>query len=328
MAEWKRDVLGEGFESLTLDLGEDTEGPLVATLVRSLPRRRSWWRNLIELPQQFDGVDVCYVHGWSDYFFQKDLARFWTERGARFFALDLRKYGRSYRDGQTHGYVEDLAEYDVEISRAVELIREDGRKLVLMGHSTGGLVLSLWASRNPDAADALLLNSPWLDFQITGASKRVFSTLVDLTARINPKDTAPQLDFGFYSRAQREVLKERMPETNLEWRPERSMPIRAGWLHAIMEGQERVQEGLSLNIPVGVLLSLRSVNPMRWSDELTSADTVLTVDDVAEAALKLGKTVTIERIDGALHDVFLSAPEPTAEAYARMERWVAGFVTP
>ena len=42
-------------------------------------------------------VDVLYVHGWSDYFFQKRLARFWTDQGARFYALDLRKYGRSLR---------------------------------------------------------------------------------------------------------------------------------------------------------------------------------------------------------------------------------------
>ena len=59
---------------------------------------------------------MLYVHGWSDYFFQKRLARFWTSRGARFFALDLRKYGRSLHEGQTPGYITDLATYDEDIS--------------------------------------------------------------------------------------------------------------------------------------------------------------------------------------------------------------------
>ena len=34
-----------------------------------------------------EDVDVLYVHGWSDYFFQRRLARVFTSRGARFFLL-------------------------------------------------------------------------------------------------------------------------------------------------------------------------------------------------------------------------------------------------
>jgi hypothetical protein len=66
--------------------------------------------------------------------------------------------------------------------------------------------------------------------------------------------------------------------------------------------------------------------PTRWSDELTRADSVLVVDDIARAALKLGPSVTVERIDGALHDVFLSRREAREDAYARLERWVTGWV--
>ncbi|MBO9625314.1 MAG: alpha/beta hydrolase, partial [Microbacterium sp.] len=112
MADWIPDVLGEEFEQLTLDLGEDDEGPVVATLVRALPRPIGWWDRLLGRTRPLDDVDVLYVHGWSDYFFQKRLARFWTARGARFFALDLRKYGRSLRTGQTPGFITDLATYD------------------------------------------------------------------------------------------------------------------------------------------------------------------------------------------------------------------------
>jgi alpha-beta hydrolase superfamily lysophospholipase len=36
--------------------------------------------------------------------------------------------------------------------------------------------------------------------------------------------------------------------------------------------------------------------------------------------------VTVERIDGALHDVFLSRHEAREDAYARLDRWVRGFV--
>ena len=157
-AEWVPDVLGKPFEQLTLDLGvEDEAGPLVATLVRSIPNP------LQALFGTLRDVDVLYVHGWSDYFFQTELAGFWTSRGARFHALDLRRYGRSLRDGQTPGYIDALEDYDLDIDAALaamghgahdgdEGTRRRRRRLVLLGHSTGGLTLTLWASRHPRRA--------------------------------------------------------------------------------------------------------------------------------------------------------------------------------
>lgn len=331
MTDWTPDVLGDEFEQLTLDLGADDQGPVVATLVRALPAELGWWDRVRRRAPQLDGVDVLYVHGWSDYFFQKRLARFWTSRGARFFALDLRKYGRSLREGQTPGYVADLATYDEDIAAALtEMGRGEGggesdRRLVLLGHSTGGLTLSLWASRHPGVADAVILNSPWLEFQFAPA-RAAIAPMVELQARIRPLEAAPQVDLGFYTRAQQEVADPDDPmEVNPLWRPVQTMAVYAGWLHAILSGHKTVAGGLSITAPVCVLLSARFVPPTRWSEELTSADSVLVVDDIARAALRLGSTVTVERIDGALHDVFLSRHEAREDAYRRLDRWVTGW---
>ncbi|WP_029260907.1 MULTISPECIES: alpha/beta hydrolase [unclassified Microbacterium] len=331
MTEWIRDVLGDEFQQLTLDLGTDEQGPVVATLVRALPAEPDLWNRIRGRWPLLDGVDVLYVHGWSDYFFQKRLARFWTSRGARFFALDLRKYGRSLRDGQTPGYVADLATYDEDIGAALEAMGrgqggiESSRRLVLLGHSTGGLVLSLWASRHPGAADAVILNSPWLEFQFAPA-RAAIAPMVELQARIRPMEAAPQVDLGFYTRAQLEVADPDDPmEVNPLWRPAQTMAVYAGWLHAILSGHKAVAAGLGITAPVCVLLSARFVPPTRWSEELTSADSVLVVDDIARAALRLGASVTVERIDGALHDVFLSRHDAREDAYRRLERWVTGW---
>ncbi|WP_309102901.1 alpha/beta hydrolase [Microbacterium sp.] len=331
MAEWIPDVLGDEFEQLTLDLGDDTEGPVVATLIRALPAEVTWWERLQGQRRPLDDVDVLYVHGWSDYFFQKRLARFWTARGARFHALDLRKYGRSLRDGQTPGYIADLATYDEDIDAALEAMgrgigrRDTPRKLVLLGHSTGGLTLSLWASRHEEAVDAVILNSPWLEFQVAPARVAI-APMVELQARLRPLDVAPQVDLGFYTRAQQEVADPDDPMVvNPLWRPAQTMPVHAGWFHAILSGHRAVAAGLAIDTPICVLLSARTVPPTRWSDDLTSADSVLVVDDIARAALRLGSSVTVERIDGALHDVFLSRREAREEAYHRLDRWVGGW---
>ncbi|QYM63669.1 alpha/beta hydrolase [Microbacterium sp. Se5.02b] len=331
MADWIPDVLGDEFEQLTLDLGADEQGPVMATLVRALPVEPGWWEHVRGRGPLLEGVDVLYVHGWSDYFFQKRLARFWTSRGARFYALDLRKYGRSLREWQTPGYVADLATYDEDIAAALEAMGRAGgeslqtRRLVLLGHSTGGLTLSLWASRHPDAVDAVILNSPWLEFQFAPA-RAAIAPMVELQARIRPLEAAPQVDLGFYSRAQQEVADPDDPmEVNPLWRPVQTMAVYAGWLHAILSGHKTVAAGLSISAPVCVLLSARFVPPTRWSDDITSADSVLVVDDIARAALRLGPSVTVERIDGALHDVFLSRHEAREDAYRRLERWVTGW---
>lgn len=397
MNDWRPDILGEGFECLDLDLGiddspatapenGDDSAPLVATLVRALPRRVGLWDRLLDRRRPLEGVDVLYVHGWSDYFFQRHLAHFWTDRGARFYALDLRRYGRSLREGQLQGYVENLGDYDAEIALALAAM---GRRvasaadappvgaaregspavgspavrptdagqagpgntgagntgqsarapgpahahdpstspLILFGHSTGGLVLSLWADRNRGAADAVILNSPWLELQVSAPLRRALQHVVNLRSRFNPHDLAlPQLDLGFYKQAQRMVADpEEQALVNADWRPEHTLPVRSGWLHAILNGHGRIADGLDVGAPVCTLLSARSHFGLAWRDEMLSADTVIEVEGTARAALRLGSSVTVERIDGALHDVFLSETHARADAYARLDRWVTGW---
>ena len=173
--------------------------------------------------------------------------------------------------------------------------------------------------------DAVVLNAPWLEFQL-GAARAAITPVVELQARLRPMEAAPQVDLGFYTRAQREVADPDDPvEVNPLWRPEQAMTVHAAWLRAVLAGHAAVSRGLNIEAPICVLLSARSALPTRWSDELTSADSVLVVDDIARAALKLGRSVTVERIDGALHDVFLSRPDARADAYARLDRWVRGW---
>ena len=326
---WQPDILGPPFEQLTLPLGEDDEGPLVATLVRSIPSP------LARLGAPLAEVDVLYVHGWSDYFFQTELAHFWTSRGAAFHALDLRKYGRSLRPGQTPGYITDLDEYDAEIEAALTAIghgeststsHPSRRRLVLLGHSTGGLVLTLWAGRHPGRAQALILNSPWLELQVGALGRQALAPLVAARARVEPRGAQPAVDLGFYTRAQTEVGSLPVPGYHDDWRPARGFRTHPGWLSAVIAGHRRVAAGMHVGCPALVLLSARSAPPLSWSDMMTSSDSVLIVDDIARAATRIGDLVTIARIDGALHDVFLSRSEPRSLAYRRLDEWVRPVV--
>ena len=319
---WAPDILGAPFEQVTLPLGTDAEGEVMATLVRSRPRAAAL--------KPLADVDVLYVHGWSDYFFQKDLARFWNRLGARFYALDLRKYGRSLRPGQTPGYIANLEDYDADIAAALDAMRERGhgpaRRLALMGHSTGGLTLSLWAARHPRAAAAVVLNSPWLELQTGAIGRQAIAPLVAARARFDPLGTHPVVDLGFYTRAQRELGT--LPDSPDGWRPERGFPTHPGWLAAVMAGHRTIAAGVDIDAPVLTLLSTGYSSPLQWVPAMTATDSVLVVDDIARAATRLGRRVGIQRIPDAIHDVFLSGPAARTAAYAALEAWLLTGAVP
>jgi alpha-beta hydrolase superfamily lysophospholipase len=330
--QWSEDVLGHDFEATELTLPPDAEGEVCATLVRH--RRPSWsprhWSPLQWSPLQWSrqrpSFDVLYVHGCSDYFFQRELAEFWTERGATFYALDLRKYGRSLRPHQTPGYIDDLETYDEDIAAALAVMRSHSRRpLVLMGHSTGGLTLSLWAARHPGEAVGLVLSSPWLEFQMGPAARALLEPMVELGKRLLPLGQYPQFDHGFYSRS---ISTRFEGEWDVEarWKPDLGFRANRGWLSAIFRGQAHVGEGLGLPMPVLVMLSQRSLLQAAWTPEMAHADVVIDVDAAAHRAVDLGSDVTIRRFEGALHDVVLSEKPVRDAVWNAIRDWLPRVV--
>ena len=74
-----------------LPMPDDYEGKVIATLLRAdstAPSDRA----------------VLYLHGYIDYFFQTHMAERFAGEEWNFYALDLRKYGRSLL---TSSFIED-----------------------------------------------------------------------------------------------------------------------------------------------------------------------------------------------------------------------------
>lgn len=286
------DILGEGYEVRPIPLGTDEHGEVTATLVSHRAAAPS-------------GRAVLYVHGFTDYFFQTHVAEHFAAAGYDFHALDLRGYGRSLRAGELPNYTADLAVYDAELDAAVELVGAD--HLVVVGHSTGGLVASLWADRRPGVAAALVLNSPWLDLQ--GHWLRRSAPTGRVLDALGARDPLRVVNRSMIDAYGRSISKEHSGEWqyDLAWKPLAGFPVRAGWLRAVRRGQAAVHRGLDIAAPVLVLRSGRSLLGQQWSEESAGADTVLDVTQIARWSPWLGADVTVRRLDGALHDVYLSA---------------------
>nr|NLD41348.1 alpha/beta hydrolase [Actinomycetales bacterium] len=337
---WHPDVLGPGFVNRTLPLLDDDEGPVVATLVRYVPA---------DDPEAFPETPTAptfvalWLHGWNDYFHQRELARVVARLGGTFYGLDLRKYGRSLREWQTHGYITSLSTYDEDIHAALAIIRQEtglGTDLVLMGHSTGGLTAALWAHRHPGALRALVLDAPWLDLQGSTIFRALGTQLVETLSRISPTTALPLPETGIYGRilqgwteddGERPEGSEGDPfydgwNTDPRWRTQPSFPIRPGWLAAVRAGHARVGEGLQVTCPVLVLTSAATNFSPKWLPELRGVDTVLDIEQIAERSLRLGPLVTLARFEGAIHDVFLSRRDVREAAYAELTRWFGAYV--
>jgi alpha-beta hydrolase superfamily lysophospholipase len=307
------DVLGPPYTSVTLPLRPDEEGEVVATLVHrpaGVPTTKA----------------VLHVHGFADYFFQTGMADYWVERGYDFYALDLRKYGRSLRPHQTANYVADLRTYYEELDRAHELVAEEHDHLVMSAHSTGGLTVPLWLhDRGYDVA-GVVLNAPWIDMHGDAFTRLMALPVIHRVGAFYPMREIPREVTGAYARSlHREHDGEW--EFDLGWKPLESWPVYAGWIRAIRTGQARVARGLDLDVPVLMLSSDRSSIPKSADDpDARRTDTVLDVERMRRRAPDLSRHVTIVQLEGAMHDVVLS-PEPVrSRVYDEITRWLTAYV--
>ncbi|HMR49361.1 MAG TPA: alpha/beta hydrolase [Arachnia sp.] len=317
MIEWLPDTELPGYEQFTIPLPEaptyafEQPGSLVATVVR---------RN----PPSGDRA-VLYVHGWNDYFFQTHLADSLTADGFDFHALELRRYGRSLREGHLAGYIAAMEDYFVELDLAMDLLREAGyREIVLMGHSTGGLVAALYAHERPGAFSALVLNSPWIELQgspvIRPAAQPVFRAM----SAVAPTTVLVAYETSNYARS---ICVELEGEWayNLALKGNQAFGVRIGWLRAVMAGHARVEQGLAIDCPVLVLTSAHSDFSRKWHEGLMTADVVLNVDRIAARVHQLGRHVTLVRIEGAVHDIVLSAAPVREIFFDEVERFLAAY---
>lgn len=160
-AQYIPDVLGDGYLRRTPQMPDDYEGKVVCTLVKK--------------PQLPDVKQaVLYIHGYNDYFFQKQLGDSVNAHGYNFYAMDLRKYGRSILPNQ-NPCRKSLTEYFADIDTALATIRSEGNdRILLMAHSTGGLITPLYLDSKKDnlPVDGLDIEQSFPRLELDGLWKR------------------------------------------------------------------------------------------------------------------------------------------------------------
>jgi alpha-beta hydrolase superfamily lysophospholipase len=322
---WEPDVL-PGYWQQTLPLGPDPdgEGQLVATLVRRGDGSRG--RHA-----------VLALHGYTDYFFNTELADHFADRGFTFYALDLHKCGRSRQPGQTPHFTTDLTRYDVELNQALRIVTADAGggepvAVCLYGHSAGGLIATLWLDRLRQRGAAahiggLVLNSPFFDLQGPAILRTApTSAALIALARFGKMHVIRKPTPGGYGTSlHRDYAGEF--DYDLDLKPLGGFPITFGWINAIRRGQAKLHRGLDVGVPNLLLRSDHSVPEAPDPESIQRGDAVLDVKQIARWAGCVGNRQTIAPITDAKHDVFLSLAEPRAAAYGELGRWLDDYLS-
>ncbi len=291
---WRPDRLLAGFEALELAFGEDYDGSVVATLVR-LPAANA--------PR---GA-VLYVHGFIDYFFQRHMAERFAAEGYAFYALDLRKHGRSLQPRQHPCFCRDVSEYDADLTRAID---EIGAPVLLAGHSTGGLVCALYAGRGErrERVRALWLNSPFFEFNAAPA-RRLQLRIAAALGRAFPFLSDPRAVPPAYAKSLHRNWDGEW-DFDLSLKPLAGFPVYYGWVGAIRRAHARIHAGLALDCPVLTM----------HSDE---ADIILDWRHIARWSRTLGREVKVLAFPGALHDLVLSRAAIREAVFSQLFAWAA-----
>ncbi len=302
--------LEKDFTNQILELTDDYEGKVIAVLTScnaNTGNRKS----------------VIYIHGYINYFFHPHVAEKFIENGFDFYALDLRKYGRSYLPHQRENYCKSITEYFEEISEAIHLIYEKSNSpIYLLGHSTGGLTACNYANfgEEKDKISGLILNSPFLDFydsdfkkNATLAACNIITLFYDYAYVINMlspvyvqsihKDFNGEWDF------------------NLKWKYTQGFPTYFKWILAVDEAHEKLRKYSNIQVPVLVMHSSSSDKFFTFSEAAMRKDIVLDVEDIKERGAKLGSKVTLLEVENAIHDIFLSKKEVREKAFEGMFEW-------
>src|SRR2546429_258055 len=82
------------------------------------------------------------------------------------------------------------------LDEAVRIIREeDGhRRLLINAHSTGGLIVALWAHRvrAEGLVDAIFLNSPFFEFNVPRVTRQALGSVFTLVSKFRPYAAVPR----------------------------------------------------------------------------------------------------------------------------------------
>lgn len=302
--------LENDYTSKRIELNPDYEGKVNAVLISSnhnTGKRKS----------------VLYLHGYIDYFFHPHLGEKFNLLNFDFYALDLRKHGRSLMPHQHPNYCRNIEEYFEEISIVIREIKSESTSVFLLAHSTGGLTASCYMNygKERNLIDGLILNSPFLDFNLSKIEKPISKFIANLIGKLSNYTKIEGALSPIYAKSLHKDYYGEW-EFNLKWKPINGFPTYFKWLSAVARAQKSLKKS-NIKVPILIMHSSGSIKTKKFSKEAMTNDIVLNIEDIKRVGRKLGNKITMLKIDNAQHDIFLSPKVVRDVGFDKMFSWLA-----
>ncbi len=313
---WGPDIL-PGFESEFIKMPDAFDGPVRCTLIRKLAPRKT-------------KKAFLYVHGFNDYFFQSEMGQRMVDSGYNFYAVDLRRYGRSRLPWQYPFNVRKMDEYFGDIDSALSRIRRDGNTdITLGGHSTGGLTVCYFAAMRGrrTGVNRVVTDSPFLEWNFSPFMRNIVAPMIGAFSPLSPNAKIKQGHCDGYAYS---LLKQYDGEWeyNTDWKMIYSPPVTMSWVGAITHAQKQTMKHKDwVTVPLLIMTSSRAINGCNYTPEFSTGDCVLNPHDIRRRGEQLGvdslRMVCV--IDSGLHDLILSRKPVRDNAYDAMFRFMRSY---
>lgn len=255
-----------------------------------------------------------------------------VDSGFHFYAVDLRRYGRSKQPWQYPYNIRDARKYYDDIDSAVMQMKRDGiTDITLGGHSTGGLIVTSYGIDKSDKipVDRIVTDSPFYAWNFNSAYRHLLIPAVRNLSVVIKNAKIPQGHCDGYAYS---LLKEFDGEWtyDTDWKMIYSPPVTFSWVGQIQSTQNRVRKhGDRLRVPLLVMHSSRKVEGCNYTPDFQYGDAVLDPAMIGEVARKLKEKsacpVQICVVDSGLHDLILSKKPHRDAAYDRIFTFIRQY---
>lgn len=128
---------------------------------------------------------MLIVHGIGEHSGRYEhVGSFFAESGIDTMSYDQRGFGQS---GGRRAFVKSFSQYLDDVEQMLELRREAGLPVILLGHSLGGLVVTTYLTSDRPQPDLAVISAPALEAEVP-AWQKLFAPVL---GRLLPKQHIP-----------------------------------------------------------------------------------------------------------------------------------------
>ncbi len=271
---------------------------------------------------------ILYLHGYTDYFFQDQLAEDLLLTGYDFYAIDLQGYGRSIRPSRTPNECKTLDQYFDDLNIALTTMKQDGiEDVIILAHSTGGLIASRFLQslkdiQNEDLPNikGLILNSPFLCLPYPPHKLQSMTRLVSALTYLFPFYKKTSYKDKIYARTLHEKFGGEW-QYRLDLKPANGFGLSFSWLQQVIKSQNTLIQN-PLHIPTLLCCSKKSTYTTKTTYEISQGDGALDVESMQQTARSIYTQLEIQIIPQGFHDLYLSKPTARQQYLSAIKNWL------